>query len=91
MSGTLGPGALVLCVDASPNHVTGEPVPLVAGETYIVSAVYEFACPCRRGDALLDVGIDFAWCQSRFRLLPRPKAKEKTRKVSAPKETEIVK
>mgnify|MGYP006148462431 CR=1 FL=1 len=32
----------------------------------------EFACPCGRSDALLDIGIDFAWCQSRFRLLPKP-------------------
>ena len=37
-----------------------------------------------------DVGIDYAWCQTRFRLLPKPKAQAKTRKVSAPKETEVV-
>jgi len=51
MSDAIGPGDLVLCVNASPNHVTGEPVPLVAGETYMVAAIYEFMCPCRRGDA----------------------------------------
>ena len=90
MSAAIGPGDLVLCVNASPNHVTGEPVPLVAGETYVVFAVLEFACPCQRADALLDVGIDFAWCQSRFRILPKPKAKTKTRRVSAPKEIEKV-
>ena len=90
MSDAVGPGDLVLCVNAAPNHVTGEPVPLVAGETYRVWGVMEFPCPCQRSDALIDIGIDFAWCQSRFRLLPKPKAREKTRKVSAPKETEKV-
>jgi hypothetical protein len=90
MSDAVGPGDLVLCVNAAPNHVTGEPVPLVAGETYIVAAVMEFACPCGRSDALLDVGIDFAWCQSRFRLLPKPKFESTTRRVSAPKEKETV-
>src|SRR5438445_915765 len=71
MSDAVGPGDLVLCVNAAPNHVTGRPVPLRAGETYRVVAVMEFACPCGRSDALLDVGIEFAWCQSRFRLLPK--------------------
>jgi hypothetical protein len=87
MSYAVGPGDLVLCVNAAPNHVTGQPVPLVAGETYTVGAVMEFACPCGRSDALLDVGVDFAWCQTRFRLLPKPKFETKTRSVSAPKET----
>jgi hypothetical protein len=44
----------------------------------------------RRSDALLDIGIDFAWCQSRFRLLPKPKfkAEPKAHEVSVPnKET----
>ena len=41
-------------------------------------------------DALIDVGIDFAWCQSRFRLLPKPKAQAKPQKVSAPREKETV-
>jgi hypothetical protein len=90
MSYAVGPGDLVLCVNAAPNHFTGEPVPLVAGETYRVLWVMEFACPCGRSDALLDVGVDFAWCQTRFRLLPKPKAKAKTRRVSAPKEKETV-
>jgi hypothetical protein len=90
MSYDVGSGDLVLCVNAAPNHVTGHPVPLVAGETYRVWAVMEFACPCGRSDALLDVGVDFAWCQSRFRVLPKPKAKTTTRRVSAPKETETV-
>lgn len=90
MSDAVGPGDLVLCVNAAPNHVTGRPVPLVAGETYRVLAVLDFACPCGRSDALLDVGIDFAWCQSRFRLLPKPKAETKPRRVSAPKEKERV-
>jgi len=90
MSDAVGTGDLVLCVNASPNHVTGEAVPLVAGETYRVYGVYEFACPCGRGDALLDINIDFAWCQTRFRLLPKPKAEERPRKVSAPKEKERV-
>lgn len=88
MSDAVGPGDLVLCVNAAPNHVTGRPVPLVAGETYQVIAVMEFACPCGRSDALLDVGVDFAWCQTRFRLLPKPKAEKKPRRVSAPKEKE---
>ncbi|MBS0362079.1 MAG: hypothetical protein JSR98_11915 [Proteobacteria bacterium] len=90
MSDAVGPGDLVLCVNAAPNHVTGMPVPLVAGETYRVIEVMEFACPCRRSDALLDVGVGFAWCQTRFRLLPKPKAQAKTKRVSAPKETEEV-
>ncbi|MEM7661834.1 MAG: hypothetical protein AAF292_06265 [Pseudomonadota bacterium] len=83
-------GDLVLCVDASPNHVTGEPVPLVAGETYRVRGVMEFMCPCGRSDALLDVGVGFAWCQTRFRLLPKPKSTAKDRTVSRPKEVEPV-
>jgi hypothetical protein len=80
MSYAVGPGDLVLCVNAAPNHVTGEAVPLVVGET------------CGRSDALLDVGVDFAWCQTRFRLLPKPKfkAEPKARRVSAPKEKETV-
>ena len=90
MSDAVGPGDLVLCVNAAPNHATGRPVPLRAGETYRVIAVMEFACPCQRSDALLDVGVDFAWCQTRFRLLPKPKAQTKARRVSAPKETETV-
>jgi len=90
MSDAVGPGDLVLCVNAAPNHATGRPVPLQAGETYRVMAVMEFACPCGRSDALLDVGVDFAWCQTRFRLLPKPKAQARTRRVSAPKETETV-
>ena len=90
MSYDVGSDDLVLCVNAAPNHVTGEPVPLVAGETYRVWGVFEFACPCGRGDALLDVGVGFAWCQTRFRLLPKPKIEAKTREVSTPKETENV-
>ena len=66
-------------------------MPLVAGETYRVVAIMEFACPCGRSDALLDVGVDFAWCQTRFRLLPKPKLEARTRRVSAPRETERVK
>ncbi len=90
MSYDVGSGDLVLCVNAAPNHVTGEPVPLVAGETYRVWEVMEFMCPCGRSDALLDVGVGFAWCQTRFRLLPKPRAETKTRRVSAPKEIEKV-
>jgi hypothetical protein len=94
MSYDVGPGDLVLCVNAAPNHVTGEPVPLVAGEAYRVLAVMDFACPCGRSDALLDVGVDFAWCQTRFRLMPKPrfeaKTKAKTQPVSAPKEKQKV-
>ena len=29
MSDPVGPGDLVLCVNAAPNHVTGRPVPLL--------------------------------------------------------------
>jgi len=90
MSDAVGPGDLVLCVNAAPNHATGRPVPLRAGETYRVFAVMEFACPCGRSDALLDVGVDFGWCQTRFRLLPKPKAEKKTRRASVPKEKETV-
>ena len=90
MSDPVGPGDLVLCVNAAPNHMTGEPVPLVAGETYRVQDIFPFACPCGRSDALLDVGVGFAWCQSRFRLLPKPKAHAKPRQASKPKETEKV-
>jgi hypothetical protein len=86
MSYDVGSGDLVLCVNAAPNHVTGEPVPLIAGETYRVLAVMDFACPCGRSDALLDVGVDFAWCQTRFRLMPKPRFEAKTRKASVPKE-----
>ncbi|MEM9740072.1 MAG: hypothetical protein AAF829_09400 [Pseudomonadota bacterium] len=90
MSDAVGPGDLVLCVNASPNHVTGLPVPLVAGETYIVAAVLDFACPCGRSDALLDIGVDFAWCQSRFRILPKPKARAKIRRIEVPNGVETV-
>jgi len=90
MSDAVGAGDLVLCVNVAPNHVTGRPVPLVAGETYRVIAVMEFDCPCGRSDALLDVGVDVAWCQTRFRLLPKPRAQAKTRRGSAPKEKETV-
>lgn len=90
MSDAVGTGDLVLCVNAAPNHVTGRPVPLQAGETYRVIEVMEFACPCGRSDALIDVGVDFAWCQSRFRLLRKPKAQTTARRVSAPRETETV-
>lgn len=90
MSDAVGPGDLVLCVNAAPNHVTGQPVPLVAGETYRVWDVMDFACPCGRSDALIDIGIDFAWCQSRFRLLPKPKAESRPKKVTAPKEKETI-
>lgn len=86
MSDATGPGDLVLCVNAGPNHVTGQPTPLVAGETYVVLGIMEYACPCRRSDALFDVGVGttIGWCQSRFRLLPKPKAEAKTRGVRAP-------
>lgn len=90
MSYDVGPGDLVLCVNAAPNHVTGAPVPLVLGESYRVLAVMEFACPCGRSDALLDVGIDFAWCQTRFRLMPKPKFEAKTRSAPVPKEKQKV-
>jgi hypothetical protein len=55
----------------------GSRAPLGAGETYRVLA-------------MLDVGADFAWRQSRYRLFskPRSRAEPTTRKVSAPKETE---
>lgn len=86
MSYAVGPGDLVLCVNVAPNHVTGEPVPLVAGEAYRVLSVMEFACPCGRSDALLDVGVGWAWCQTRFRLMPRPKFEAKTRSAPARKE-----
>ena len=90
MSEAVGPGDLVLCVNAAPNHFTGEAVPLVAGETYIVAGAIPFGCPCGRSDALLDVGIGLAWCASRFRLLPKPKAEPKVRRVVAPREREPV-
>lgn len=48
----------------------------------------DFACPCRGGDALLDVGVNLTWRQTRFRLLPKPKAQ--MRKVPAPWEPETV-
>lgn len=90
MSEAVGSGDLVLCVNAAPNHVTGEQVPLQAGETYRVLTILDFDCPCGRSDALLDIGIGWAWCQSRFRILPKPKFEAKPRRVSAPKETEKV-
>jgi hypothetical protein len=77
-------------VNAAPDHAWGRPVPLQAGETYRVIQVMDFPCSCGRSDALLDVGVQFAWCQTRFRLLPKPKAQAKTRRVSAPKEKETV-
>lgn len=90
MSDAVGPGDLVLCVNAAPNHVTGAPVPLAAGETYRVLEVMPFACPCGRSDALLDVGIAFAWCQSRFRLLPKPRSEARPRRAAAPREKQTV-
>ena len=83
-------GDLVLCVNASPNHVTGEPVPLVQGETYTIYGVLPFMCPCGRSDALIDVGVDFAWCQSRFRLLPKPRKTKEPNAVKAPSDFETV-
>ena len=65
-------------------------MPLVAGETYRVLDLWEFACPCGSADALLDVGVGLAWCQSRFRKLQKPKARAKTRKVTTPKKLEKV-
>jgi hypothetical protein len=62
MSDAVGPGDLVLCVNAAPNHVTGRPVPLVAGETYRVLAVMEFAC-------LRAFGCS-AGCRDRFHVVP---------------------
>ena len=90
MSDAIGPGDLVLCVNAALNHFTGEPVPLVAGETYRVLGAMPFACPCGRSDALIDVGVEFAWCQTRFRLLPKPKAEPTNRRLTAPREKETV-
>lgn len=85
MSDAIGPGDLVLCVSAGPNHATGRPTPLVAGETYRIVAVDEFACPCGRSDALLDIGIgEHGWCQTRFRLLPKPKAEARTKGIRIP-------
>ena len=86
MRDTVGPGDLVLRVNAAPNHVPGEPVPLVAGESYRVLEVMDFACPCGRSDALLDVGVRFAWRQTRFRIMPKPKFEARTRSAPAPKE-----
>jgi hypothetical protein len=37
---------------------------------------------------LLDLGVVFSWRQTRFRLLPKPKFEAKTRRISAPKQTE---
>ena len=91
MSYDVGAGDLVLCVNAEPNHVTGDPVPLVQGETYRVWGVMPFMCPCGRADALLDVGVGFAWCQTRFRLLPKPRAEKTSKRESAPKEVETEK
>lgn len=91
MSYDVGAGDLVLCVNAEPNHVTGDPVPLVQGETYRVWGVMPFMCPCGRSDALLDVGVGFAWCQTRFRLLPKPRAEKTSKRESAPKEVETEK
>lgn len=90
MSDAVGPGDLVLCVNAAPNHVTVEPVLLMAGEAYRVIEVIGFACPCRRSDALRDGGVALAWCDTRFRLLPKPKFEAKPRRVSAPKEKETI-
>ncbi len=90
MSYDLGSGDLVLCVNAAPNHVNGDPVPLVQGETYQVWSILPFDCQCGRGDALLDVGVGFAWCQTRFRLLPKPRARAREKQVEAPKEIEKV-
>ena len=90
MSDAIGRGDLVLCVNAAPNHATGRPTPLRAGETYRVLDVMDFACPCGRSDALIDVGVEFAWCQTRFRLLPKPKAQARPKRATTPKETETV-
>ena len=91
MSYDVGAGDLVLCVNAEPNYVSGDPVPLVQGETYRVWGVMPFMCPCGRSDALLDVGVGFAWCQTRFRLLPKPRAEKTSKRESAPKEVETEK
>ena len=84
LDASLPDSAFASCVNAAPNHMTGEPVPLVAGETYRVYMVMEFACPCGRSDALIDFGIEFAWCQSRFRKLPKPKAESESTSSQVP-------
>ena len=89
MSDAVGPGDLVLCVNTAPNHATGRPVPSTSWGDLACSRCHGISCPCGRSDALLDVGVDFAWCQTRFRLLPKPKA-EASRRVSVPKEKERV-
>ena len=78
------------CANAAPNHVTGEPAPVVAGETYRVWAVLESARPCGRSDALLDIGIAFARRRSRFRLPPKSKFAAGLRDLSAPSGKETV-
>ena len=83
-----GPGDLVLCVNAAPNHVMGRPAPLVAGQTYRAGPVMACSGQCGRSDALPDVRVDFAWRRTRFRLLPKPRAETRTRRVAAPKEKE---
>jgi len=77
--------------ECGPEPYDGAACAACCRETYRVYDVLEFMCPCGRSGALLDVGIDFAWCQSRFRLLPKPKIDQKPRKVSAPKEKETEK
>jgi len=74
MSDAVGPGDLVLCVNAAPNHMTGSLCLLYCrGDEDRVYAVTAFACPFAAVPTLLaaDVGVDFAWCQSRFRLMPQ--------------------
>lgn len=90
MSYEINDGDLLLCVDDSPNHVTGEPVPLIKGETYRIWGIMPFDCPCGRADHLIDVGVGWAWCQSRFRLLPKPRKQEEELKTKAPTELEEV-
>ena len=90
MSYDVDDGDLVLCVDASPNHVTGDPVPLVRGETYRVWGVMPYLCPCGRTAAMSVVAVGFACCKTRYRLLRKPKSEKKERETSAPKEIEKV-
>jgi hypothetical protein len=80
MSESIGPGDLALCINAGLNHVTGKPVPLKVGETYCIASVQEFSCPCGRSDALLTFTDTGPWCQTRFRIMPKPKAEAKTKK-----------
>lgn len=90
MSDAVGPGDLVLCANAAPKLRDRRARAPRGRRDLPRPHGHGLRLPLRRPDALLDIGIDLAWCQPRFRLLPKPKFEAKPKKVTMPREKERV-